>query len=64
MKKTMLMLHFGDNGFRGSEMCFIQSVKAFAENGFDVVVGRNFGVIDTYIISYIGEEYFIFNFQR
>jgi glycosyltransferase involved in cell wall biosynthesis len=47
--KTALMLHFGDDGIRGSEVCFIESVKALRAAGWLVVVARNQPPIDPFV---------------
>ncbi len=47
--KTVLMLHYGDNGIRGSEVCFIDSVKALREAGYRAIVVRNQPAMDTFI---------------
>lgn len=46
MTDTALLLHYGDNGIRGSEICLIQTAKAFTEKGFRVVICRHFKVMD------------------
>ncbi|MET0379864.1 MAG: glycosyltransferase family 4 protein, partial [Spongiibacteraceae bacterium] len=47
--KTVLMLHYGDNGIRGSEVCFIESVKALRDAGFRTIVVRNQPAMDKFI---------------
>lgn len=47
MDNVALVLHFGDMGIRGSEVCLIQSAMAFAESGYKVVICRNHPVMDT-----------------
>lgn len=49
MSDTVMLLHFGDNGIRGTEICLIQTAKAFTENGFNVVICRNHPVMDPYL---------------
>jgi len=51
MTNTVLLLHFGDNGIRGSEICLVQSAKAFTENNFNVVICRNNPAIDSILIQ-------------
>lgn len=46
MSNTALLLHFGDNGIRGSETCLIQSAKAFTKNNYEVVICRNYPIMD------------------
>lgn len=38
--KTVLILHYGGEQIRGSEVCLIHSIEALSENGFDVVILR------------------------
>lgn len=45
------MLHYGDNGIRGSEVCFIDSVKALRDAGYRTIVVRNQPAMDTFIQS-------------
>lgn len=45
------MLHYGDNSIRGSEVCFIESVKALQGAGWRVIVVRNHPPIDPFIRS-------------
>lgn len=49
MDDLVLLLHFGDMGIRGSEVCLIQSATAFAERGFKVVICRNHPVMDAFL---------------
>lgn len=46
MDNLVLLLHYGDMGIRGSEVCLIQTAKAFAERGYKVVICRNHPVMD------------------
>lgn len=49
MANTVLLLHFGDDGIRGTEMCLIQSAQAFMEKNFKVVICRNYPVMDQFL---------------
>ena len=44
--KTILLLHHGDSGIRGSEICFIEAAHALAAAGFRLIVLRNHPVMD------------------
>lgn len=47
MPRTVLLLHRGGSGgIRGTEVCLVQSAKAFSAAGFRVVVCRNTPVVD------------------
>jgi glycosyltransferase involved in cell wall biosynthesis len=46
MTKTVLFLHRGGDGMRGTEVCLIQSVRAFAALGLRTVVCRNQRAMD------------------
>jgi glycosyltransferase involved in cell wall biosynthesis len=46
MTKTVLLIHHGGDGMRGTEICLIQSARAFAARGLRVVVCRNQAVMD------------------
>jgi glycosyltransferase involved in cell wall biosynthesis len=59
---TVLLLHFGDNGIRGTETCLIQTVKAFTEKNFKVVVCRNYPVMDT-LLNQIYPKPLLVDFQ-
>lgn len=49
MDDVALLLHFGDRGIRGSEVCLIQSARAFAGRGYTVVICRNHPVMDDFL---------------
>lgn len=44
--QTVLLLHYGENQFRGSEVCFVQTVDTLFENNFELVVVRKSTCID------------------
>lgn len=47
MTRTVLLLHRGGSGgIRGTEVCLVQSAKAFSAAGFRVVLCRNTPVVD------------------
>jgi glycosyltransferase involved in cell wall biosynthesis len=46
MTRTVLLIHHGSDGMRGTETCLIQSARAFAAGGLRVVVCRNHPVMD------------------
>ena len=47
--KTIMILHYGGDQLRGSEVCLIQSIEALSECGFDLVVLRKNNVLDEFI---------------
>ena len=47
--KTVMMLHFGGDQIRGSEVCLVHAIDALSENGYDVVVLRKDGCVDALI---------------
>ncbi len=49
MPDTILLLHCGDNGIRGSEICLIQTAKAFAEMHYQVVICRTNPIMDPFL---------------
>ncbi len=49
--KKVMMLHFGANQFRGSEVCFVQTVDTLFENNFKMVVLRKDSCIDEPIVG-------------
>ncbi|MDB4575604.1 glycosyltransferase family 4 protein [bacterium] len=51
LNKTVMMLHFGANQFRGSEVCFVHSVHTLVENDFEVLVLRKDACIDEMIFE-------------
>jgi len=51
--KTILILHYGDDQVRGSEVCLIQSIEALSERGFSLVVLRKDAVLDEYISGHV-----------
>jgi glycosyltransferase involved in cell wall biosynthesis len=46
MTRTVLLLHRGADGIRGTEICLIQSARAFAGRGLRVVICRNDSSMD------------------
>lgn len=46
MTGTVLLIHRGNDGMRGTEMCLIQSARAFAGRGHRVVICRNYPAMD------------------
>ena len=46
MTKTVLLIHHGGDGMRGTEICLIQSARAFAARGLRIVVCRNQATMD------------------
>lgn len=46
MSRTVLLLHRGADGMRGTERCLIQSARAFAGQSLRVVVCRNYPAMD------------------
>ena len=47
--KTVMVLHFGGDQIRGSEVCLLHTIDALSENGFDVVVLRKNDCLDALI---------------
>lgn len=48
---TILILHRGDDGIRGTEVCVINSARALTGAGFRVVVARNHPVMDEHLVE-------------
>jgi glycosyltransferase involved in cell wall biosynthesis len=46
MTATVLLIHHGSDGMRGTEICLIQSARAFAQQGHRVVICRNYSAMD------------------
>jgi glycosyltransferase involved in cell wall biosynthesis len=46
MTGTVLLIHHGSDGMRGTEICLIQSARAFAQQGHRVVICRNYSAMD------------------
>lgn len=47
--KTIILLHYGEDQFRGSEVCFVQTIDTLFENNFELVVVRKSTCIDEHI---------------
>ena len=47
--KTVMMLHFGGDQIRGSEVCLVHAIDALSENGYDVIILRKDGCVDALI---------------
>lgn len=62
MPYTILLLHFGDNGIRGTEVCLIQSAKAFTASNFRVVICRNHPAMDP-ILNDLSEKPLLIDMQ-
>lgn len=59
--KTVMVLHFGGDQVRGSEVCLLHTIDAITENGFDVVIIRKDSCVDALIsekVSTIIDESF------
>jgi glycosyltransferase involved in cell wall biosynthesis len=51
MSKTVLLIHHGSDGMRGTEICLIQTARALAARGWQVVVCRNHPIMDTELLT-------------
>jgi glycosyltransferase involved in cell wall biosynthesis len=51
MTRTVLLIHRGNDGMRGTETCLIQSARAFAGRGHRVVICRNYPAMDAQLAA-------------
>lgn len=47
--KTIMMLHYGGDQIRGSEVCLVHAIDAISDNGYNVVVLRKDSCVDALI---------------
>ena len=48
-KKTIIILHYGGDQIRGSEVCLIHAIDAIAKKGYDIVLLRKDSCLDNLI---------------
>jgi glycosyltransferase involved in cell wall biosynthesis len=48
---TVLLVHHGRDGLRGTETCLIETARAFAARGWQVVVCRNHSAMDAQLLA-------------
>jgi len=59
--KTVMMLHFGGDQIRGSEVCLLHAIEALRENNYNIVLLRKNSCLDSHIsdkVSMIIDEPF------